>query len=296
MDQIIQSSKQEMVVVTRSKVMVKDGCVVYINCEGNVFNVPQCNTIFVLLAEGTSITNDAVRLLSENNVTLLWVSAGATQPYAITSPTSNYRPTKYMQSLCSFWFDEVKRLCAAKWLMQARVDYVEVVSETLKGAIDVDDRKIQKLFNTTRQAIVKCNSVQELLGVEGNFVKKLYQAYANEYAISFTRDTKDSKGVNGLLTKGNYYAYGTAASSIYTLGLDNSFPFIHGKTRKGGLVFDVADIVKTAVILPLAFKAYDQNLSSREYKQLCVETFAKYKVHRYNVDTLKNLLSEFSCL
>lgn len=296
MEQIIQSSKQEMVVVSRAKVMVKDGCVVYVDSSGNIFNIPQCNTVFVLLAEGTSITNEAVNMLTSNNIPLLWVSSGATQPYGVTFPASNYRPTTYMQSLCSFWFNEASRLEAAKWLMEERVRYVDQVCSTLNGAVDPDDRKVLKLFNNTNKSVGNCKSIQELLGVEGNFVKKLYQTYANEYGISFIRDSKDTKGINGLLTKGNYYAYGTAASSVYILGLDNSFPFLHGKTRKGGLVFDVADIVKTAIILPLAFKAYDQNLSNRQYKQLCVETFAKYKIHKYNVDTLKNLLSEFSCL
>jgi CRISPR-associated protein Cas1 len=60
--------------------------------------------------------------------------------------------------------------------------------------------------------------------------------------------------VNGFLDHGNYIAYGYAAVVLHTLGIPFAFPVLHGKTRRGALVFDVADIIKDALVMPLAFQ------------------------------------------
>ncbi len=52
---------------------------------------------------------------------------------------------------------------------------------------------------------------------------------------------------------GNYLTYGLAATTLWVLGIPHGFAVIHGKTRRGALVFDVADLIKDAIVLPLAF-------------------------------------------
>jgi hypothetical protein len=52
---------------------------------------------------------------------------------------------------------------------------------------------------------------------------------------------------------GNYLAYGLGATATWVLGLPHGLAVLHGKTRRGGLVFDVADLVKDALVLPQAF-------------------------------------------
>ncbi len=46
-----------------------------------------------------------------------------------------------------------------------------------------------------------------------------------------------------------YLAYGLGATATWVLGLPHGLAVLHGKTRRGGLVFDAADLVKDAVIL-----------------------------------------------
>ena len=55
------------------------------------------------------------------------------------------------------------------------------------------------------------------------------------------------------LNHGNYLAYGLAATTLWVLGIPHGFAVMHGKTRRGALVFDVADLIKDSVILPWAF-------------------------------------------
>jgi hypothetical protein len=62
-----------------------------------------------------------------------------------------------------------------------------------------------------------------------------------------------SDPANRFLDHGNYLAYGLGATAAWVLGLPHGLAVLHGKTRRGGLVFDIADLIKDAVILPQAF-------------------------------------------
>ena len=52
---------------------------------------------------------------------------------------------------------------------------------------------------------------------------------------------------------------------------------MHGKTRFCALVFDIADIVKDALVLPLSFICASENLSEQEFRQECLNYFTQYK-------------------
>ncbi len=43
-------------------------------------------------------------------------------------------------------------------------------------------------------------------------------------------------------------------------------------TRRGGLVFDVADIIKDACIMPNAFRSAYQNKTESEFRAMCINT------------------------
>ena len=60
---------------------------------------------------------------------------------------------------------------------------------------------------------------------------------------------------NDFLNHGNYLAYGLAACTLWVLGIPHGFAVMHGKTRRGALVFDVADLIKDTLVLPWAFIA-----------------------------------------
>lgn len=97
-------------------------------------------------------------------------------------------------------------------------------------------------------------STEQLLGQEGDHVKRLYRYLAAHTGTDFNgRDPHRSDGVNALLTMGNYVAYGLAATALHGLGISFSFAILHGKTRRGALVFDIADPVKDALVAPIAF-------------------------------------------
>jgi CRISPR-associated protein Cas1 len=67
------------------------------------------------------------------------------------------------------------------------------------------------------------------------------------------------------LNHGNYLAYGLAATTLWVLGISHSFAVMHGKTRRGALVFDVADLIKDAVVLPWAFICAKEGMLSKSF-------------------------------
>ena len=94
---------------------------------------------------------------------------------------------------------------------------------------------------------------------------------------------------SSFLNHGNYLAYGLGATTAWVLGIPHGFAVMHGKTRRGALVFDIADIVKDAIVLPLAFICAKENASEQEFRQECLSYFTTYKALDVMFDTVKDL-------
>ncbi len=294
--QILTSQKRNMYVLSRCRVLVKNGEVCQLHEDGNYYTIPYANTVFIGLAEGTSITNEAMSLLATNGVVVFWTKGGGYDMFAsdiiCPLPQGDYRPTKYMQNWVKFWFDEEKKLSVAKKILQMRVESLHTHLHDF--GVDVESKRVTSIVTKFEKGIMQSKSFESLLGYEGTFVKALYKEHALEYEVEFNRDHKSLDSYNKFLTLGNYYAYGIARSVLWVLGIDNSFPLIHGSTRRGGLVFDLADIIKTSIILPLAFHAADQGMSNTEFKRSCVAYFDKNDILVYLINSMKSLCAEGS--
>lgn len=58
---------------------------------------------------------------------------------------------------------------------------------------------------------------------------------------------------NGFLDHGNYIAYGYASVALCGLGISFSLPLLHGQNPSGGVGFDLADVIKDALVMPTGF-------------------------------------------
>jgi len=130
---ILHSKRANIYLLEKCRVLVKNGRVVYLTEaaeENHYWNIPIANTTVVLLGNGTSITQAAVRLLASAGVLIGFCGGGGTPLISGSevewlSPQSEYRPTEYVQGWLSFWFDERKRLKAARYLQTLRLQYIE---------------------------------------------------------------------------------------------------------------------------------------------------------------------------
>lgn len=299
---ILHSKRANLYYLEKCRVMVKDGRVVYLSEKSkqiNYWNIPIANTTVIILGIGTSITNSAVRMLSSAGVIIGFSGDDCTPLFSGTeiewfTPQNEYRPTEYMQGWLSFWYDEDSRLLAAKIFQEARFEFICRVwgsDRFLKEhGINVNDNFFHSALSHFSEQIGGANSVSKLLQIEASLTKALYKEIALLTGfVDFVRDREGLDIVNRYLNHGNYLAYGLAASVLWCLGIPHAFAVMHGKTRRGGLVFDVADLIKDALVLPTAFIAAKESVTDEKFRELCISMFLNHCAMDYMFDVVKKI-------
>lgn len=299
---ILHSKRANLYYLEHCRVMQKDGRALYLQeakQENHYWNIPIANTTVLMLGNGTSITQAAVRMLAKAGVLIGFCGGGGTPLYMGNeiewmTPQGEYRPTQYLQGWCSFWFDDQQRLIAAKKLQQARISYISKVWQKDKDlkdeGFDVYDPELQQMLSYCSQKIDHASTSSDLLLNEAQLTKKLYKYAATKTKqTGFTRQHQESDKANSFLNHGNYLAYGLAACTLWVLGIPHGFAVMHGKTRRGALVFDVADLIKDAIVLPWAFICAKENATEQEFRQQCLQAFTNHKALDFMFDQIKEI-------
>ena len=68
---------------------------------------------------------------------------------------------------------------------------------------------------------------------------------------------------------------------------------MHGKTRRGALVFDVADLIKDAVVLPWSFICSSQNDTEQQFRQQLLQKFTEHQVLDFMFGEVKSVSRHF---
>jgi len=297
---ILHSKRANIYYLEKCRVMQKSGRVLYLTEEKKdkqYWNIPIANTTCLLLGTGTSITQAAMRMLASAGVLVGFSGGGATPLIAANeiewlSPQSEYRPTEYVQGWMSWWFDDEQRLKVAKQFQQLRIEYLQRIwhsDKDLKAeGFHVDDADTERAIQSFVSRIEHSANVTELLLVEAQLTKTLYKIAANRTKQKdFVRQHDSVDDANAFLNHGNYLAYGLAATTLWVLGIPHGFAVFHGKTRRGALVFDVADLIKDTLILPWAFICAKEGVTEQEFRQQCLQNFTKHKALDFMFDTVK---------
>jgi len=304
---ILLSKRAHVAYVEYARVLVKDDRVVYLTETGEsvdqFFNIPYRNTALLMLGKGTSITDAAARKLAEAQVLIGFCGSGGSPllhsvDAVFSSPQSEYRPTEVMQGWMRLWLDEERRLNAARHFMRARIGNTLKswgTNEALKKyGVEPPLTAAKRLENGASIA----RNASELMGAEAAFARELYATLARACRFDFKRE--EGKGshagvadiANGFLDHGNYIAYGYAAVALHALGISFALPVLHGKTRRGALVFDVADIVKDALVMPLAFTSAVAGASEQDFRVALIDRFQTESVVDLLISTIQSALAE----
>lgn len=300
---IIHSKRVNIFYLEHCRVQVSGGTVVYITDQEknySYWNIPIANTTVVLLGTGTSVTQAAMREFSKAGVLVGFCGGGGTPLYAgceieFLNSQSEYRPTEYLQSWIKIWVDDKKRLEIAKKFQIQRISNIrnfwfsDYIFE--KKSLILNEKNLLPKLTAFENNLINAESVQNLLAHEAVMTKFLYKylSTATEYG-DFTR-VKQGEGIdlaNNFLDHGNYLAYGLAATACWVLGLPFALSVVHGKTRRGGLVFDVADIIKDSLVMPTAFISASNGFTDQEFRKSLLSKFYKASVLDLMIDTVKD--------
>ena len=303
---ILHSKRANVYYLEHCRVLVNGGRVEYVTDAGReslYWNIPIANTTTVLLGTGTSVTQAAMRELAKAGVMVGFCGGGGTPLFSANemdieiawfSPQSEYRPTEYLQKWVGFWFDESRRLEAAKLLQQARLQYIRRHWLNCRPLNDagfvIDAAHVAAVLDASSLAIAHAPDHTFLLTEEARLSKQLFRlaAQAVQYG-DFTRAKRGTGGdaANRFLDHGNYLAYGLGATATWVLGLPHGLAILHGKTRRGGLVFDAADLVKDAIIMPQAFISAMRGDDEQTFRQRCIEQLARSEALDDMIEQLK---------
>lgn len=303
---ILHSKRANIYYLEHCRLLVNGGRVEYVTDAGKeslYWNIPIANTTTILLGTGTSVTQAAMRELAKAGVMVGFCGGGGTPLFSANemeidvawfSPQSEYRPTEYLQKWVGFWFEEERRLAAAKMLQQARLQYLRQHWLTDRGfgaaGFTVDRGLLDGMLASSSNSICAAPDNTFLLTEEARLSKQLYRLAAQ--AVQYGDFARAKRGggadaANRFLDHGNYLAYGLGATATWVLGLPHGLAILHGKTRRGGLVFDAADLVKDAIILPQAFISAMRGDDEQTFRQSCVDQLVRSEALDFMVEQLK---------
>jgi len=310
---ILHSKRANVYYLQHCRILVNGGRVEYVTEEGNqslYWNIPIANTSVVMLGTGTSVTQAAMREFARSGVMVGFCGGGGTPLFAGNeaeiavswlSPQSEYRPTEYLQNWVSFWFDDEKRLAAAIAFQQIRIAQIRQhwfgARMARESGFILNSEHVQALLGRYEKGLAGCCTSNDVLVQEAIMTKALYRLAAT--AVSYGDFTRAKRGggtdlANRFIDHGNYLAYGLAAVSTWVLGLPHGLAVLHGKTRRGGLVFDVADLIKDALILPQAFIAAMAGEDEQEFRQRCLIAFQQSEALDVMISSLQDVANQLS--
>jgi CRISPR-associated protein Cas1 len=209
----------------------------------------------LMLGPGTTVTHAAVKALAGNNCLLAWVGEEGVRLYAhSTGGTFSARRLLRQARLAS---DEAERLGVAR----------RMYSKRFPGD-DLTDK-----------------SMEQIRGMEGARVRVAYAKIASQFGLEWTGRNYDQGSwfaatpANRALSAANACLYGVCHAAIVSAGYAAGLGFIHvGKMLS--FVYDVADLYKTALTVPLAFRlaVTETDQLERKVRKACREAFYEFKL------------------
>ena len=270
---ILHSKRANLYYLQYCRVLVNGGRVEYVTDEGKqslYWNIPIANTTAIMLGTGTSVTQAAMREFARAGVLVGFCGGGGTPLFAANevevavswlTPQSEYRPTEYLQNWVSFGSTRQKAGSRPNF-QQVRIEQIKRhwlgARMQREDGFVLHEERLLALVERYQSKLSESTTHNELMLQEAVMTKALYKLAAE--AVSYGDFIRAKRGggsdlANRFLDHGNYLAYGLAATATWVTGLPHGLAVLHGKTRRGGLVFDVADLIKDALILPQAFIA-----------------------------------------
>lgn len=223
--------------------------------QSSTTEVPIHQLSLVMLGPGTTVTHAAVKALAGNNCLLAWVGEDAVKFYAHSTGGT---------------------FSAARLIRQAKLASDDA------GRLQVARRMSGKRFPGED---VSKTTLEQLRGMEGIRVRKAYSALAAEYGVTWDGRRYDqgkwdaANPANRALSAANSCLYGVCHAAIVSAGYSAGLGFIHtGKMLS--FVYDIADLYKTALTVPLAFRiaAKDRHELERKVRVACRQAFTDFKL------------------
>lgn len=230
--------------------------------------VPCASLTTLFAGPGTSLTHSAIKTLVENGCLVMWTGEMGVRFYA-----SGMGETRSARNL----------------LHQARLCVVPSLR------LEVVRRMYEMRFADELPAEL---TLQQIRGREGIRVRESYARASRETGVewsgrSYNRgDWRAADPINRALSSANSCLYGICQAAIVSAGYSPALGFIHtGKMLS--FVYDIADLYKADVTIPLAFRIVaegEHNLESR-VRKTCRDAFYESRILQKIIPDIEQALN-----
>ncbi len=213
------------------------------------------------LGPGTSISHPAMMSLARSGTTVMFAGGGGNNAYAAATPLTS----------------------SSRWAI-AQAHLISDIEKTQEAAIIMYKQQLGI-------EMMPGGSINTMRGLEGRTIRDLYRALAKKHKIgSFRREVAADDPVNSGLNLGNSIMYGCAAAACTAIGVNPALGIIHRGNRRS-LLFDLADLYKPSVTIPLAFESAGEEDPMATVRQGVRQAIHKQKILAGMVSTLMGVLS-----
>ena len=247
---------------------VLDGAFVLVDKNGVRTHIPIGGVACLMLEPGIRVSHAAVTLAARVGCLLVWVGEAGVRLYASGQPGGAR---------------------ADRLLYQAKL------------ALDDSARLkvVRKMYSLRfKEEPPERRSVEQLRGIEGVRVRKMYELLAKQFGVTWRRRNYDHTQwgsgdlPNRCLSSATACLYGIAEAAVLAAGYAPAIGFIHtGKPQS--FVYDIADIFKFETVVPAAFRiaARKPGNPEREVRLACRDSFRQSRLLDRIIPTIEEVLA-----
>jgi len=265
---IMMRERVSMIFIEYGQIDVVDGAFVVIDKNGVRTHIPVGGVACIMLEPGTRVSHAAAALAARVGTLLVWVGEAGVRLYASGQPGGARSDRLLYQAKLAL--DDTARLKVVRKMYEFRF-----------GEKSPERR-----------------SIEQLRGIEGARVRKMYELLAQRYGLKWDKRQYDPNNWDGsdLLNKcvsaANACLYGITEAAVLAAGYAPAISFIHtGKPLS--FVYDIADLFKFNTVVPIAFQiaARKPQEPGRAVRLACRDVFRREKVLARIIPTIEEILA-----
>jgi CRISP-associated protein Cas1 len=232
-----------------------------------VIPIPIESLCLLMIGPGTTITHEAIKRLSECRCLVAWTGECGVRFYS-----SGYAGTY-----------------SSRNLLKQMEEYSNPTSR---------DRIVREMYQMRFEDPLKPEySIEQIRGMEGARVRKIYSDSSKLYGVEWNGRNYDqdnwnwSDPVNRALSAANACLYGVVQAAILACGFSTAIGFVH-TGKQLSFVYDIADLYKADLTIPLAFSIASQSASDveRRIRYALRDEFRSKKIMKRIIPDLKDLI------
>ena len=254
--------------VEKGNLDVIDGAFVIVDVNGIRTHLPIGGITCLMLEPGTRISHAAILLAARVGCLICWIGEAGVRLYSAGQP-GGARSDKLLYQ-AQLALDETTRLKVIRKMYALR-------------------------FHEKPPAK---RSINQLRGIEGVRVRKMYQLLAKQFGVEWKYRKYDSQNWNAgdmpnrCLSSATSCLYGITEAAILAAGYAPAIGFIHTGTSRS-FVYDIADLFKFETVVPLAFKIASKKPETPEssVRHACRDVFRNTRLLERIIPTIEEVLA-----